>query len=71
LSGGGSGSTLDASRREVKRWRLEQLTHSKIREELDPATSWFVLAWDAFRAPKVAYDEALVLARAVGVELDA
>jgi len=62
---------LDASRREVKRWRLEQLTHSKIREELDPATSWFVLAWDAFRAPKVAYDEALVLARAVGVELDA
>jgi len=62
---------LDAARREVKRWRLEQLTHSKIREELDPATSWFVLAWDAFRAPRVAYDEALVLARAVGVELDA
>ena len=62
---------LDAARREVKRWRLEQLTHSKIREELDPITSWFVLAWDAFRAPKVAYDEALVLARAVGVELDA
>ncbi|MGO9450594.1 MAG: hypothetical protein ACLQDV_06030 [Candidatus Binataceae bacterium] len=62
---------LDAARREVKRWRLEQLTHSKIREELDPATSWFVLAWDAFRAPKVAYDEALVLARAVGVELEA
>jgi adenine-specific DNA methylase len=62
---------LDAARREVKRWRLEQLTHSKIREELDPATSWFVLAWDAFRAPKVAYDEALVLARAVGVEMDA
>jgi adenine-specific DNA methylase len=62
---------LDAARREVKRWRLEQLTHSKIREELDPATSWFVLAWDAFRAPKVAYDEALVLARAVGVEMEA
>lgn len=62
---------LDAARREVKRWRLEQLTHSKIHEELDPATSWFVLAWDAFRAPKVAYDEALVLARAVGVEMDA
>jgi len=61
---------LDAARREVKRWRLEQLTHSKIREELDPVTSWFVLAWDAFHAPKVAYDEALVLARAVGVELD-
>jgi putative DNA methylase len=62
---------LDAARREVKRWRLEQLTHSKIRQDLDPATSWFVLAWDAFRAPKVAYDEALVLARAVGVEMEA
>ena len=24
----------------------------KTRDELDPATSWFVLAWDAFRAPK-------------------
>jgi adenine-specific DNA methylase len=61
---------LDAARREVKRWRLEQLTHLKANEELDPATSWFVLAWDAFRAPVFAYDEALRLARAVGVDLD-
>lgn len=61
---------LDAARREVKRRRLEQLTHSRTLEELDPITSWFVLAWDAFKAPKAAYDEALVLARAVGVELD-
>ncbi len=61
---------LDAARREVKRWRLEQLTHLKARAELDPLTSWFVLAWDAFRAPTFAYDEALRLARAVGVDLD-
>lgn len=61
---------LDAARREVKRWRLEQLTHLKANAELDPATSWFVLAWDAFRAPVFAYDEALRLARAVGVALD-
>jgi len=61
---------LDAARREVKRWRLEQLTHMKANEELDPATSWFVLAWDAFKAPVFAYDEALRLARAVGVDLD-
>ncbi len=61
---------LDAARREVKRWRLEQLTHAKASDELDALTSWFVLAWDAFKAPVFPYDEALRLARAVGVDLD-
>ena len=61
---------LDAARREVKRWRLEQLTHMKSSDELDPLTSFFVLAWDAFKAPVFPYDEALRLARAVGVDLD-
>jgi len=61
---------LNAARREVKRWRLEQLTHKQARTELDPRTSWFVLAWDAFQAPTFPYDEALRLARAVGVDLD-
>ena len=61
---------LNAARREVKRWRLEQLTHKRARTELDARTSWFVLAWDAFQAPVFPYDEALRLARAVGVDLD-
>lgn len=61
---------LNAARREVKTWRLEQLTHAKAKVELDPLTSWFVLAWDAFKAPVFPYDEALRLARAVGVDLD-
>lgn len=61
---------LDAARREVKRWRLEQLTHAKWKVELDPLTSFFVLAWDAFRAPVFPYDEALRLSRAVGADLD-
>ena len=61
---------LDTARREVKRWRLEQLTHLKPGADLDPATAFFVLAWDAFKAPMFAYDEALRLARAVGVDLD-
>ena len=61
---------LDAARREVKSWRLQQLTHMKARTDLDPLTSFYVLAWDAFRAPKFDYDEALRLARAVGVDLD-
>ena len=62
---------LDAARREVKRWRLEQLTHKKTKGDLDAPTAFFVLAWDAFKAPIFAYDEALRLARAVGVDMDA
>ena len=61
---------LDAARREVKRWRLEQLTHLKANADLDAATAFFVLAWDAFKAPVFSYDEALRLARAVGTDLD-
>ncbi len=62
--------TLDVARREVKRWRLERLTHLKANADLDPATAFFVLAWDTFRAPAFDYDEALRLARAGGVDLD-
>jgi len=61
---------LEAARREVKQWRLEQLTHRKARADLDPLTAWFVLAWDAFRAPEFPFDEALRLARVCGVDLD-
>jgi adenine-specific DNA methylase len=61
---------LDAARREVKRWRLDQLGQRQAHADLDPLTSFFVLAWDAFKAPVFPYDEALRLARAVGVDLD-
>lgn len=62
---------LEAARREVKQWRLEQLTHRKARADLDPLTAWFALAWDAFKAPEFPFDEALRLARVCGVDLDA
>ena len=61
---------LDVARREVKRWRLDQLTDLKANVDLDPATAFFVLAWDAFKAPVFSYDEALRLARATGADLD-
>lgn len=61
---------LDAARREVKQWRLQRLLHAKRQDDLDPLTEWFVLAWDAFRAPEFPYDEGLRLARVVGVDLD-
>ena len=61
---------LDTARREVKRWRLEQFTRLAGNEDFDPPTAFFVLAWDTFKAPVFAYDEALGLARAVGADLD-
>ena len=44
---------LDAARREVKNWRLQQLTHLKGRADLDPLTSFYVLAWDTLRCAEV------------------
>ena len=61
---------LDAARREVQRWRLEQIAHPKASAGLDPLTAFVVFAWDTFRAPTFPYDEALHLARSVGVDLD-
>ncbi len=61
---------LDAARREVKAWRMETLASGRRHARLDPLTEWFVLAWDAFAAPQFPYDEALRLARVVGLDLD-
>ena len=65
-----SEDALEAARREVKRWKLEQLTNAQRIHDLDPLTEWFVLAWDAFQAPQFPYDEALRLARVVGLDMD-
>ena len=61
---------LDVASREVKRWRLQQLTRLMAHADLDAPTAFFVLAWDTFNAPVFSYDEALRLARAVGTDLD-
>ncbi len=61
---------LDAARREVKRWRMEQLATVKRQHHLDPLTEWYILAWDAFKAPRFPVDEALKLARVVGLDFD-
>jgi hypothetical protein len=62
---------LDVARREVKQWRLDKLICSTPNKDLDPTTAFFVLAWDTFGSPKFPYDEALHLAKAVDVNLDA
>ena len=61
---------LNAARREVKAWRLAQLASAKAHADMDGPTAFYVLAWDAFKAVSFPYDEALRLARAVGVDLE-
>lgn len=61
---------LNAARREVKAWRLAQLASAKAQTDMDGPTAFYVLAWDAFKAVSFPYDEALRLARAVGVDLE-
>ena len=61
---------LNAARREVKAWRLSQLSSLKTKTEMDAPTAFYVLAWDAFNAPAFPYDEGLRLARAVGLDLE-
>ena len=61
---------LNTARREVQRWRVNQLATLPANVDLEPTTAFFVLAWDTFKAPVFPYDEALGLSRAVGVNLD-
>jgi putative DNA methylase len=49
---------------------MEQLATVKRSHHLDPLTEWYVLAWDAFKAPRFPVDEALKLARVVGLDFD-
>ena len=61
---------LDSARSVVKQWRLEQLLSVKRQTEFDKLTEFYILAWDAFGAPKFPADEALKLARVIGLNFD-
>jgi adenine-specific DNA methylase len=61
---------LMAARAAVKEWRLSQIATVERNALLDPLTEFFVLAWDAFKAPQFPADEALKLARVIGVGFD-
>lgn len=62
---------LTTARTAVKGWIIRQIVQSDRQAQLDPLLEWFVLAWHTFRAPQFAYDEALNLARVVGLDMDA
>ena len=62
---------LMAARTAVKDWRFAQLSRVQRFAHLDGVTEWYLLAWDCFKAASFPADEALKLARVVGVGFDA
>lgn len=61
---------LQTARAAVKTWILQQILNVQRQTALDPLLEWFVLAWHTFRSPQFPYDEALNLARVVGLDMD-
>lgn len=61
---------LQTARAAVKTWSLQQILNVQRQTSLDPLLEWFVLAWHTFRAPQFPYDEALNLARVVGLDME-
>jgi len=62
-------TALDLARSEVLKLRRERLLHGQT-ARFDPATDWYLLAWDTFKAIEFPADEARKLALAVGLDLD-
>ena len=61
---------LQTARAAVKTWILQQILNVQRQTTLDPLLEWFVLAWHTFRSPQFPYDEALNLARVVGLDME-
>ncbi|GAB4381674.1 MAG: hypothetical protein Kow00121_40780 [Elainellaceae cyanobacterium] len=53
------------ARRAIANYRFRKLAHTDT-AGFDPLTTWYMLAWDAFRAREYPYDDARQLALAVG-----
>lgn len=61
---------LTTARAAVKSWVLQRILQVQKQTNLDTLLEWFVLAWETFKAPQFAYDEALHLSHVVGLDLD-
>lgn len=61
---------LRTARAAVKDWSLRQILNVERQASLDPLLEWFILAWHTFRSPQFPYDEALNLARVVGLDME-
>jgi len=61
---------LDLAREEVVKLRKQGLLLGRT-VQFDPATDWYLMAWDAFKAEAFPADEARKLALALGLDMEA
>jgi adenine-specific DNA methylase len=54
---------------EVAQWRLEQLAARGL-EDVDPESRFYLLCWDVLQAEEFRFNEAMLLGRAVGMDVD-
>ncbi len=61
---------LQVARREVSRHRAQEISRDWATSPIDPATKFYILASDATESDTLLFDEANLLARAIGVSLN-
>ena len=61
---------LEITRREVTRWRAEQISNEWANSHPDPVTAWYILTQDGAGATVVPFDEANLFAKAIGMDME-
>ena len=61
---------LEITRREVTRWRAEQISNQWANSHPDPITAWYILTQDGAGATVVPFDEANLFAKAIGMDME-
>ena len=61
---------LEVTRREVTRWRTEQISNEWANSHPDPITAWYILTQDGVGATVVPFDEANLFAKAIGMDME-
>ena len=60
---------LEVARREVTRWRAEQISNEWANSHPDPVTAWYILTQDGTGATVIPFDEANLFAKAIGMDM--
>ena len=63
------GEAIQAAADAVADWRVEQLAERGL-QDVDPESRFFLLCWDVLGAAEFRFNEAMLLGRAVGMDVD-
>ena len=61
---------LEVARREVTRWRADQISDEWANSHPDPITAWYILTQDGAGATVIPFDEANLFAKAIGMDME-